>query len=506
MADLSLNSDGASTGAVATASARDPIPLVSDLDGTLFRGDMLHESAADAMRYRPGKALLAVLGSRSRPALKAALAAGHQIDIARLPWREDLLADLRAQRAAGRRIVLATAADGALAREVAAHLDLFDEVLATEGTHNLKGDNKAATLVARYGERGFDYIGDSTADLAVWAHARRAIVVGPKAASLRARLKAPDGEVTVWPENTVGPAWRPAVKLLRPHQWVKNVLVFLPLLAGHRLGDVGALLLALAAFFCMSFAASATYVLNDMLDLGADRAHSRKRARPLASGRVSLVAGIGLGLGSLAVAALLALLLPPGAAVLVALYMAFTTLYSTVLKRKLLIDVFTLALLYTLRVLVGSEATGVLSSPWMLGFTGFLFLSLAFAKRAAEMMSLEKEGRFGAAGRDYFVWDRGTLTAAGVASAFCASLVLALYIQSGEIGSLYRQPSWLWLAVPLVTYWLVRVWMITLRGAMTDDPIVFAATDRTTWKVMAVLLLVGLVAAYGSVPLPGARP
>ncbi len=500
MADLNSSPDAAG------ATMADPVPLVTDLDGTLFRGDMLYESAADALRYRPGKALLAVLGARSRPALKAALAADHQIDIARLPWREDLLADLRAQRAAGRHIVLATAADGGLAAQVASHLDLFDEVLATEATHNLKGANKAATLVARYGERGFDYVGDSEADLAVWAHARRAVIVGPKAAALRARLNAPGAEVTVWPDTATGPAWRPAVKLLRPHQWVKNVLVFLPLLAGHQLGNLGALLLALVAFFCMSFAASATYVLNDMLDLGADRAHSRKRARPLASGRVSLVGGVGLGLGCLAVAAALALLLPVGAAVLVAVYMAFTTLYSTVLKRKLLIDVFTLALLYTLRVLVGSEATGVLSSPWMLGFTGFLFLSLAFAKRAAEMMSLEKEGRVGAAGRDYYVWDRGTLTSAGVGSAFCASLVLALYIQSGEVGSLYRQPSWLWLAVPIITYWLVRVWMITLRGAMTDDPIVFAATDPTTWKVMGVLVLVGLVAAYAGVPLPGARP
>jgi len=157
-------------------------------------------------------------------------------------------------------------------------------------------------------------------------------------------------------------------------------------------------------------------------------------------------------------------------------------------------------------VLVGSEATGVLSSPWLLGFTGFLFLSLAFAKRAAEMMGLEREGRVGAAGRDYFVWDRGALTASGVGSAFGAALVLALYIQGGDVGALYRYPSWLWLAVPLITYWLVRVWMITMRGAMTDDPIVFAATDRTTWKVIGAMVAIALMAKYGWMPLPGARP
>ena len=489
---------------LAPPAPTDLIPLVVDLDGTLLRGDLLHECAADAMRHRPGAALRRVLAARSRPALKAALAQDHQIDVARLPWRTELLDYLREQRAAGRRIVLATAAHGPLAREVAAHLGLFDEVLATDGERNLKGANKAAELVARYGERGFDYAGDSRADLAVWAHARRAVVVGPKSAALEARLLKNKQRVSTWPD--IGSGAKAALKLLRPHQWVKNVLVFLPLLAGHQIGNLGAVALALVAFFCMSFAASATYVLNDMLDLGADRQHRTKHKRPLASGRVSLVQGIGLGLGCLAISAALAALLPAGAAALVVVYMVFTTLYSTVLKRKLLIDVFTLALLYTLRVLVGSEATGVLSSPWLLGFTGFLFLSLAFAKRAAEMMGLEREGRVGAAGRDYFVWDRGALTASGVGSAFGAALVLALYIQGGDVGALYRYPSWLWLAVPLITYWLVRVWMITMRGAMTDDPIVFAATDRTTWKVIAAMVAIALMAKYGWMPLPGARP
>jgi 4-hydroxybenzoate polyprenyltransferase/phosphoserine phosphatase len=497
---------------VAAATARPPapardLPLVVDLDGTLLRTDLLFECAADALRHRPGGFFRAVLGAGSRSALKARLAQGHGVDLARLPLRAEVVARIKAERAAGRRIVLATASTAAMVQPLAEHLGLFDEVLASDEQRNLKGANKAAELVSRYGVRGFDYVGDSRADLAVWQQARGALLVGPGARSLAARAAGLCESVEVLePLPVIGKPEKGAFGLIRPRQWVKNLLVFLPLLAGHQLGNPALLMQALLAFFCVSFAASATYVLNDMLDIDSDRRHATKCRRPLASGAVSIPQGVAIGLACLAASVALMFALPPAAAALVVTYLVTTTAYSTFLKRKLLVDVFALALLYTLRVLIGSEATGLLSSPWLLGFSVFLFLSLAFAKRAAEVLNLDRQGRVGTAGRDYYVWDKTALAASGIASAFGAAMVLALYIQGVEVVKLYRQPSWLWIAVPLMTYWLTRVWLLTMRGAMDEDPVVFATTDRTTWKVIAALLVIGLIATWAPFGLPGARP
>jgi 4-hydroxybenzoate polyprenyltransferase/phosphoserine phosphatase len=487
-----------------------PPPLVVDLDGSLLRTDLLFECVADAARHRSAHLLGTVLHSRSRSALKASLARGHSLDLTRLPLRAEVVTWIKSERESGRRIVLATASHEALAWPLADHLGLFDEVFASTDTTNLKGQAKAAALVERFGERGFDYLGDSRADLEVWRHAREAIVVGGKARALaeRAAKLCSSARVLARAEAT-GVAAKPekgALALIRPRQWVKNLLVFLPLLAGHEIGNPVLFAQAALAFLCVSLAASATYVLNDLLDIDSDRRHATKCRRPLASGAVAIPQGVAIGLVCLALSGLLMLALPNGAAALVLTYLVTTTAYSTVLKRKLLVDVFALALLYTLRVLIGSEATGLLSSPWLLGFSVFLFLSLAFAKRAAEVLNLDRQGRVNAAGRDYFVWDKTALAASGIASSFGAALVLALYIQGAEVVKLYRQPSWLWAAVPLMTYWLTRVWLLTMRGAMNEDPVVFATTDKTTWKVIAAMVLIAMVATWSPIAMPGARP
>jgi 4-hydroxybenzoate polyprenyltransferase/phosphoserine phosphatase len=496
--------------ALVTAVSVQP-PLVVDLDGSLLRTDLLFECVADAARHRSAHLLGAVLRSRSRSALKASLARGHSVDLTRLPLRAEVVALIKSERESGRRIVLATASHEALVWPLADHLGLFDEVMASTDSVNLKGEAKAAALVERFGERGFDYLGDSRADLAVWRHAREAIVVGAHSRALaeRAAKMCSNARVLVPAEATAAvpaKAEKGALSLIRPRQWVKNLLVFLPLLAGHEIGNPVLFAQAALAFLCVSLAASATYVLNDLLDIDADRRHATKCRRPLASGAVAIPQGVAIGLICLALSGLLMLALPTGAAALVLTYLVTTTAYSTVLKRKLLVDVFALALLYTLRVLIGSEATGLLSSPWLLGFSVFLFLSLAFAKRAAEVLNLDRQGRVNAAGRDYFVWDKTALAASGIASSFGAALVLALYIQGAEVVKLYRQPSWLWAAVPLMTYWLTRVWLLTMRGAMNEDPVVFATTDKTTWKVIAAMVLIAMVATWSPIAMPGARP
>jgi 4-hydroxybenzoate polyprenyltransferase/phosphoserine phosphatase len=480
----------------------DEVPLVVDLDGTLLRTDLLHESALVAVLTSPRAALRALppLLRGERAAVKRRLAEAAPLDAATLPLREELVGYLREQRSRGRRLVLATASDERLARSVADRVGVFDEVLASDGRKNLGGEEKRAELVSRFGEKGFDYAGDRRADLAVFRSARRAILAGT-ATRLRSEVErggTPAGDE--FPDEGGGLATLLAA--IRVRHWVKNVLVAVPFLAGHVFtGPV--LLSACFAFLALSLAASAVYVLNDLADLRADRQHPVKKRRPVASGDLSIRNAIALVPVLLAGSVAFALALPAGARVLLAVYLATTTLYTLVLKRKVLVDVYTLAFLYTLRVLLGGAATGVPVSPWLLAFSIFLFLSLAFCKRAAELSGERERGRDGAAGRDWFVWDALVVHVLGVASAFMAGLVLAIYIHSDVVKRLYAHPGWLWLLVPALLYWSSRVWVLVGRGEMNEDPIVFAARDRVTWAIAVAGAGILLMAARGPFGIPG---
>ena len=484
------------------ASGAGAPPLVVDLDGTLILSDLLDESFLSAVAARP-RAALAALGPLllgDRAALKRRLAEGSALDPALVPLREELVAHLRAEKEKGRRLVLATASDELLARPLAASLGLFDEVLASDGAGNLSGAAKRDRLVARFGEKGFDYAGDRRADLPVFRSARRALLAGG-GVRLRAEVEAAGTPVAA---AFPGRASRLGDLLgaVRLRQWVKNVLVFVPLVTGHVFG-ADALLPALVAFFALGACASALYVLNDLLDLSADRRHPAKRERPFASGALPLRAGLLLAPLLLAVAAGLGALLPAGAQLLLAGYAATSTLYSLALKRKVLVDVFALAFLYTLRVLLGGASTHVSVSPWLLAFSVFLFLSLAFAKRASELFSLRERGAEAASGRDWLVRDAGVVHALGVASGYGAGVVLAVYVHSDHVKSLYAHPGWLWLLVPLLLYWASRVWILVGRGAMNEDPIVFALRDRVTWAIGLLTAAVLVLAARAPTGIPG---
>ncbi len=478
------------------------MPLVVDLDGTLVLTDLLHESAVLAVTRAPVAALGAVpaLLRGDRAALKRRLAQAGPVEAADLPLREELVSFLREEKAKGRRLVLATAADELLALPVAARVGLFDEVLASDGARNLRGEAKRCELVARYGEKGFDYAADDRSDLPVFRSARKAILVGP---GVRLRAEVERAGTPVSAELPGRPVrLRTVLSAIRVRQWVKNVLVFVPLVTGQ-VFDVPVLRSAVFAFFALGFLASAVYVLNDLGDLAADRRHYAKRRRPLASGDLSILAGLSLVPLLLAGSFAFALALPAGARVLLAAYLATTTLYTLSLKRKVLVDVFTLAFLYTLRVLLGGAATGVPVSPWLLAFSVFLFLSLAFAKRASELLAMKERGHDGAAGRDWFVWDSLVVQILGVASAYLSSLVLAIYIHSDVTKRLYAHPGWLWLLVPALLYWTSRVWVLVGRGEMDEDPIVFAARDRLTWALAVATAAVLLMAARGPIGIPG---
>ena len=465
-------------------------PLYVDLDGTLLSTDLLYESFLSAFKASPWVALQSVgwlLQGRAR--LKEELAARASIDVETLPYREPVLEFLRGERARGRRLVLATASWTTLAHAVARHLGLFDEVMATSREGNLKGEAKAERIAAQNVGGCFDYLGDSGADLAVWRRCREAYVV-EGTSGLAGRV--PQGVTVkrIFPAGTAGERMRAAMHALRPHQWAKNLLVFVPLLAAHRFADARSVGEAFWAFAAFSLLASSAYVLNDLLDLGADRAHPRKRLRPLASGTLGIPAGAVLCAVALLAAAVLASRLSPLFQVSLAAYFFLTLAYSLRLKRVPILDVISLASLYTLRIIAGGFAIEAPPSSWLLAFAMFLFFSLALVKRYAELVSLEIEGRQAAPGRGYAGHDVDLILALGSASAMVSGLVLALYVNGESASQLYSHPAVLWILCPILLYWISRIWLLAARGQMHDDPVLFAVKDGTSYYVAAAGILV----------------
>jgi 4-hydroxybenzoate polyprenyltransferase/phosphoserine phosphatase len=470
------------------APAPDPVPLVVDLDGTLLRSDLLVESALAHARAKPLRALapLAWLGG-GKAALKQRLAEAADIDVAALPYDARVLELIARERALGRRIVLATASHRLYAERVAAHLQLFDEVLATENGVNLSAGRKRDSLLQRYGHQGYDYAGNSADDLAVWATARRAYVVNAGAA-LQRRAEAHGNVAALLPPPSGGARLRALFQALRAHQWAKNLLLFLPLLAAHVLDHPAKLAAGALAFLCFSLCASSVYLLNDLLDVGDDRHHRSKRRRPFAAGTLPLLAGVALAPLLLAAAFAIALWLLPWkfSAVLLGYY-ALTLAYSLALKRVMALDAITLAGLYTLRLIAGAAAFAVPLTFWMLAFSMFMFLSLALVKRYAELREARHRGDQGQArGRGYFPGDLEMIASLGAASGYLAVLVLALYTQDRATVALYSRPQLIWLACPLLLFWVTRTWMLTHRGQMHDDPVVFALKDRASLVVGAL--------------------
>jgi 4-hydroxybenzoate polyprenyltransferase/phosphoserine phosphatase len=472
-----------------TSAAARPV-LCVDLDGTLIATDVLAESVAQLLARNPFWAFALLFWLlRGRAYLKQAVAARTTFDAAALPYRPEIVAFLEGERAAGRRLVLATAAHRSVAEAVAAHLGLFAEVVATDAGANLKGARKAAALVAKFGEKGFTYAGDTAVDLEVWAHAAGAVVVGPAALESRA------AKVTSLERAFVVPAaglraWR---KALRLHQWLKNLLVFVPAFTAHRLAEPGILPRTLLAFAAFSLCASSVYVANDLADLQADRAHRTKRLRPFAAGTLSIFAGLAAVPILVAASLALSLLVSVQFTAILALYLATTTAYTFRLKRLALVDVLCLAGLYVVRLFAGASAADVPISPWLFAFALFMFLSLALLKRVAELR-LSEPGEQRVAGRGYAPGDLDLLRQMGISSGYLAVLVFALYVQSATVASLYRRPELLWLLCPMLLYWVSRAWLLTHRGEMHDDPVVFAARDRVSLVIGALAAVVVVLA------------
>ncbi len=482
----------ASVTSLAAASARaHKRPLVVDLDGTLVRSDLLIETAFSELGARPQSIfdMFAAL-LRGKAALKHRLADPVDFVPATLPYDDGVIGYIEQARAAGRPVYLASASNKRLVEAIANHLGIFTGWIGSDEGMNLAGVNKAKLLVEEFGERGFDYIGNSAADLPVWAQASKVIAI--RTPNGVARQLARTG-FDVEHLHCERPTWRTWAKLIRVHQYAKNALVFVPLLASHTF-EMQAFGQAALAFLAFSLCASSVYVLNDLVDLQDDRLHRTKCNRPLACGAIPLHHGV-LAIPLLFAASLLAAAAVslPFLGVLLG-YFALTTAYSFFLKRKMLIDVVTLAGLYTTRVIGGAVAVQVFVSPWLLAFCMALFMSLALVKRFVELAARRDANMPDTGTRDYRAADLGMVGALAAGSGFNAVTVFALYISSSAVSQNYTNPQILWLLCPILLYWIGRVLMLAQRRAMDDDPVVFALKDRVSLVTIGIAGALVLVA------------
>lgn len=484
---------------VSPASARDAAaaaampPLYVDLDGTLTYTDLLFESVLLLIKRNPLYIFLCVAWLlQGRGYMKAQIARRIRLDVALLPYNDELLAYLKQQHAAGRRLVLASASDRHLVQMVADHLGIFSAVMGSDVATNLKSAAKLAEIEKDAGAAGFAYAGNSSADLAVWSRATEVIVVNAPASIVAQaqQIKTPALVIPPRPFKS-----RLVLKALRLHQWAKNALLFVPLLAAHELNGEP-WLSTLLAFIAFGMCASATYIVNDLFDLASDRAHPRKRARPFAAATLTIPFGIALIAVLLPLSLWLAAVISPVYLGLMLLYIVVTLLYSARLKQVAIVDVLVLASLYTHRILAGGVVSDVLISNWLLAVSLFMFLSLALVKRCAELEFMSGDGHVSLAGRGYRTSDLSYLISMGIASGFVAVMLLALYIDSQVGGEMYPHAEWLWLILPVVLFWIMRLWLKISRMEIHDDPLLFAITDRASWAVAIIIGSIALAASW----------
>ena len=467
----------------APATVRDV--LVVDLDGTLTPVDTLHEALVKLIKEHPEAAIqMPRWLAAGKARFKSKVADHAAIDAAVLPYNGAVLERIEQARSEGWSIVLATASDRRIADAVADHLGVFDEVIATTGERNLSGAAKRDALVERFGHGGFDYMGNDDVDLSIWEVARKPLLVdAPDTVVAKARKMRPDAEVV----STRSSGLKSLVKAARVYQWVKNLLIFVPLLASQQITQAN-VILAVLAFLCFSAAASSIYLINDIFDLEADRRHPRKRNRPFASGRAPILHGMAGAVVLMTAALTGAVLVAPAFALVLLGYLFITVNYSMWLKRYAVIDIVLLAGLYTVRILAGGAAIDVPLTLWLLGFSMFLFSSLAFAKRYSEVAELLRREEKTAAGRGYRIGDQNVLMSLGTACGVASIVTLALYVNSTAASGLYGNPQFLWAECPLLLYWISRVWLAAQRERLTDDPIVFAFKDKASRFIFAIAL------------------
>jgi 4-hydroxybenzoate polyprenyltransferase/phosphoserine phosphatase len=461
-------------------------PLVIDLDSTLIKSDTLVESIVLLIKRNPLYIFaLAFWLLSGRAQFKSKIADKIQLSIDLLPYRQDLIEYIRTEKSSGRTVVLATASNEKTALAIEDHLRIFDKVLFSDSNTNLKGQTKADKLVELYGEKGFVYAGDSKSDLPVWESADAAILINCSE-SLKRKVQSTTQIEQEYQSNKN--IFKLIIKEMRLYQWVKNLLVFLPLILAHYIGNGDMWLSAVKAFFAFGFTASAVYLLNDLLDLNSDRKHRSKRNRPFASGNLSPLYGLFLLPLLLVSALLISLTLPPYFLLVLGAYFGITLGYSFLIKRIYLLDILVLAGLYTIRIICGGAACDVPISPWLLAFSMFIFLSLAAAKRYTELSQTEIYDKTKLSGRGYRKVDMPLLSTLGLSSGMLSVLVFAIYTFSPEVAKLYESPKFIFAACPVLLYWIGRIWFLTVRGELADDPVIFAVKDKVSYVVAVIIV------------------
>lgn len=466
-------------------------PLFVDLDGTLVKSDTLVDSVLLLTRKHPRLLLkFPEWLIHGKATFKANITNSVSLDVAHLPYNRALLGYLQQQHLQGRQLHLATGADANLARRIADHLGIFDRVHASDGATNLTGHNKLKALHNHLPSGDFAYIGNAAPDLPVLLAAAEPMVANPDAALRRLLRK---NHITPHSrfEDRVSPL-KSFVKAIRIHQWAKNLLLFVPMLLGHVIRSTS-LLRAGLAFLCFSLCASATYIVNDLLDLDADRRHPKKRHRAFASGNLSAIAGVAIVGAFLLIGFAGGWWLSTRFLGWLIAYFVTTLAYSLVLKRVVLLDVVLLSGLYTMRLLAGAAVTHTAITPWLAGFSLFLFLSLAMVKRFSELQNLRAAGHVPDNGRGYVVMDIEQIRSFGTASAYASVVVFTLYISSHDVAGLYTHPVRMWLMTPLLVLWVSRFWLLASRGELDEDPVVFALTDRTSLLIGAGMIAIALL-------------
>ncbi len=468
-------------------------PLFVDLDGTLVSTDILWESCLLFIkRYSFLFWKLIVWSFYGKAYFKEQVAKKVIPNVETLPYRDEVMAYVSNAKNLGRDIYLITASNQIVANSISKHLEIFTATIGSSSKLNLKGKNKLNAIQNTIGAKKFDYIGDSKADVEIWRAAHTAIICGSKHKIANQLNK---DKIVILPEAGQGliKKW---IKALRLYQWSKNGLLFLALFMSHRIIEPNLFKQAVIAFFSFSLSASAVYILNDLFDLEADRKHPSKKNRHFASGKLPVINGIMAIPGLLIISFLLAVVLLPNIfTIALIIYLLTTTSYSLYFKEKLFIDVIILGTLYTLRVLAGGLAVSVEISSWLLGFSLFFFLSLAFMKRYADLLLIKNNNQEELFGRGYSVIDLDIVQKLGISSGFISLLILALYINGDQVMVLYKQPELIWLTIPILLYWLMRMWFVAHKGKMTDDPIVFAIKDKSSYITFVFILIIIIVAA-----------
>lgn len=469
------------------------IPICVDLDETLIRSDSLADSIFCALKNNPLIIfLLPFWIIKGKFYFKKRILEFFQINPEILPFRNEVLDFLKLKKEEGRKIILISASLQEIADSVANHTGIFDEAYGTSSETNLKANNKSLFLVEKFGKFGFDYIGDSKADIAVWKNARKSYLVDPGLNTLKKVEKFNNIEKVFRSKKNT---FKLIIQEIRVHQWLKNLLIFLPLLMAHKLNNVDLIIKSVIAFLSFNFIASFVYVVNDLLDIDSDRHHPRKKNRPIASGNLSirialiiipllLIVGISGSLLFLSTEFLIVLLI----------YLAITTLYSFYLKKIYILDIFILSILYTIRLIAGAVAVDVIISKWLLAFSVFLFLSLAILKRFTELRVMQMENKDNASGRGYNVDDLSLISILGPTSGYLSVVIFTLYIYSPEVSKLYSLPELLWPVAFFILLWITRIWFLANRNEVDDDPIVFTVKDKASHLVFSIIAILIILA------------